>query len=461
VDTKKIKRISFLIDENTHTLLQKRCQKLGIDQSKLIREWLTNKKNIKLNYLNQYSASLSLFNLRIDSQTLSEVDSRANSSGLSRSDYLRLVISNNLQLVSDNHADTPLNMLIEGSLNRFVESLERNLEILNINQLLHYIRANTDIGNMHKSLDTINLLNNRLKPEHANKINLLSNILKAEVMIARRDFSQLNSLLNITYEITNRKILADLYFQLGDSLIHTVNFVKALEYYENALELYDLKNHPVEIAKIYLRMSRLSKYKLDYKESFRYLKKVNKIIKATNNKFLKATYYLAYSDMLLLENKLESAMDFTNKALIMHNDIDCVRGQYYSNQYLVKITMQAEKYDQAYKFINKAQSIAVQYKEGHNFYYEDLYRAFIEANGNYQGSLGKINSAWQKAKANNFQIASIYSAYIYNFTKFTYGNDSDKEEGLSNLTSMIDKPAYSLMQKKFKDTLITKKLQPL
>lgn len=464
-----IKRISFYIDHYLNDEFEKRADSLGVTKSTLLKKWIAISHSIQIESKSFHKKS-QLFTFRIDDDLYRLICIKAAHFKLTHSEYLRSLITthlNPLKITVQNDPDTKtpvFDLWRRGLHNKLNEFVGCNIEKLSNQELLHYANANLEFGGITNTDSAIMLIKERadILPE-GSAMSQFYYIIKADAAIKDRRLAVGDSALRAFEDMPNKELnrtaLGYYYLLKGELRSYQDRLEEALECYNNAVDYLDLINHPWLLIRVYIRIGRFWKYRMDFSTADYYFKRAREINKKADNVYFGAWNRMDKGFLEYVQNKFDDSTEDTKKGMELYKITGNIRGNYYGYDNLGRVALSQGKIDTAYTYLTKALEIEKKFRNPEVLSYSKLFKWFIEAKDNYERSKTQFEVHSRKGE---FTIWPGLTKYMYYTTKFLKGkNDGEVNDGEFNLKILAREGSYNLIKNAARRTLETRYVQPV
>jgi tetratricopeptide (TPR) repeat protein len=461
-------RIAFRLNTQLFTQLDRISQSQAQPKSKIILSWLQNIHNESEITLVYPDNKTKTYNLFLPKSTVENLDSAARKYGVSRSELICRTIARNIHRSVKVNADEQPNinsLYQKGLLGQIASEFNEKVDKLSTQDLLIYINSTLQHGNLKEIDNLLDLLITR-KHDFTND-NLLRcrvNIFKArkyKIIGKLRDAEDiLNATLPMGLNLGNRKVLGEIFFQLGRLQMKRDSYDLAPVFLNRVLEYLDIINHPFLFVDVYVQLIKIALYNRDFIKAEEYINKAFSLLQGNDNYYYTSMIKYEQGILAYLQNDISRATK-----IFEENTLLCIKSgsinRIYNNYEALSISYYLAKKDfLAWKIIRKSEEYINKMNINMVISFTSMFRPMIEMKDNYERSINQLDTIMERNKYEGNR-PHIYK-YLYFTSKYlNSSNELENDEAVVALKKMSVEGPYETLRYSSYNTLNRNTLQSI
>jgi predicted DNA binding CopG/RHH family protein len=465
------KRISLRINKSLYTQLNAAASKLGVPKSKVLKGWLERDSAI---FVNQALTSSNThktipFNFRLPTKSTGRLKEKAHNCGLSVTSYIEIIIANNVvtalssktlvlqQQKSTNYktlyANADLDLISEtGEASFFAASDEEKFAIL-----LALVEMG-EFGKAKNFLAYFEICKVQSEGEYVRHQAIVF-LIKGIIEKCSCQFDNADKLLRSAQqfaELAQDRYLkalsylsyARLVYQMTDAALETKRYLYL------ALELFDVMNHPLEVAQVYSMLAYCWDYSLDYARAEDYYARAKNILNRYPNSHHWVSYYRMQGHHYYYANRdisrAHTAIATATKLLARHplwtEQIECI-------ETAAKVYLYSNEVAKAYATISAKEPVLKTLLPAYQSSMTHIYKLFVASKDNYSQALQTM----QKTIAQDVIEYRASQRCVQAAAQYLHADSSEERVlGEKSLKRLIQEYSHSIISHVSQTTLETR-----
>lgn len=455
-----INKINLRLDKNLAYQLDQKSNRTGYTKSNLIRNWIENAGNsLYLEAMGPKTETVN-FTLRLDIASYSKLEYLATRFDLSKSSLLRRIIFQNTKPSSGINKSRANYLWEQGRISELNHFLGNNLDQMSLEELIIFINANIHLSEFKIASQALDYIE---KQKNQESILVLGHMykLRAEIEAYERNLRKnkeyLDKALELAILTNDRHLLGITYSEIAKHYMLREEMNKAIEFSLKAIDYLDIENHPVDLTRVYVRLTFIYRYLFKSQENKAIFKKLALLLNNTqNNRFLGCYYaYFANHHMCFNDSKTDHEVSSYYEKSEKFNKISGSQlGLKNLYEFKGASNLSQGNFDTAQLNYSKAAQLEKRRNPKIRISNNQQYLNSIKAKDNYKESISSLETLMKKYPDRHDRDLS---KYVLATTRLLFSNtDKEKSRGASELKRISTEGSYPLLQKNAQNTLVTK-----